>query len=555
MARTFTETFGDDLSATYTNPWFGSGNSLQVAPGTPPTRAGAKALRMITVAGTNTSIYTAGTLPKIPAGTTFDVNVSIYVSANAMASFDATDLMVFGATSDGTQAAAKIRWHMNGATLGIRAEAGASVSTDIPISLNAWHTITLHVDAVLANSYIQLDGGTTQAFTAQSKDTVFINIGSLAGNTDAMTYYLGDITIDSTVAGTATAPYIYVDFENGANSNALSATNLGNATHGGNGSWSSGGTTPGAMTISTAQEHDLSTRKVTVAGTDYLDTTGTRSAKFDLPAATSGYWGYFWKNTPDIKNVSSGVWIYTNLATTDTGTFANAGGFSNGLGSDSVGLMINSGQMYLESFANPNGNPDVGSKYNYTVNTWYWVTMQYQQYVDGSQKHQLNIYDANFNLLSHQEKAARSVSPSQATFYSIGRLGDNNDAAIAAGAGLWYDDLILDYVSGTFPLLPTSTSTASVVNVFPVVETDTRGYAVSGGQFVAAPLACVKTDAVGRSIGTSTYLRAPYRVVSTDANGFVGGNFYGAPTPVVFTDDAGFVSGAFYKAPIPVYLP
>jgi hypothetical protein len=99
---------------------------------------------------------------------------------------------------------------------------------------------------------------------------------------------------------------------------------------------------------------------------------------------------------------------------------------------------------------NPNDNPDVGSKYTYSgsgAGPW-WVTILLQKGAAGV-NNKLSIYDTSGNLLSAEEKATNTNSPTVPTAI---RFGFGDDLGTSAHTG----DLSgckLDR-NGSFPLLP-----------------------------------------------------------------------------------------------------
>ena len=121
----------------------------------------------------------------------------------------------------------------------------------------------------------------------------------------------------------------------------------------------------------------------------------------------------------------------------------------NSAGSDFTSLMIHSGNMYLEVKANPNGAPNSGTFFKYTADTWYWVTVQFQEYTSGSSVHTLYIYDASGNLINHQTKSADSSNPSKPNKFFLGRGGDSGTPS----ALVYYDNLVAD-TNGSFPISP-----------------------------------------------------------------------------------------------------
>lgn len=250
---------------------------------------------------------------------------------------------------------------------------------------------------------------------------------------------------------------MFMDFENSTDTTTLTAAILAAGTHASGplnglaGSWASVNTPTSAMTVSTAcQRPQLTTKNV--AGTGYNDSGGTRGIRYDTSASINFNWKYtFPPANPSLPaSASYGTWLFLNIATSDTG-FYNLGGLSNSNG-DSAGIMVHSGQVYLETGANPNGAPDVGSFFNYTQATWYYFTMQFQSYVSGSTFHTMKIYDTSGSLLSTQQKVAFVGHAGSPTSLGIGRGGDSGTTA---SQHVCYDGLSLQWEgAAVYPILP-----------------------------------------------------------------------------------------------------
>jgi hypothetical protein len=237
-----------------------------------------------------------------------------------------------------------------------------------------------------------------------------------------------------------------IDFSGGTNGTTMSAALLNSSAFGGAGSFGTASGSPAtAMTFSTSAHQNLLTTFNSCDG--HKTGSSTLGLNFDLSATTAYYIPYGWN--PFNNNASAGYWFYTNIATSDAGYYSFTG-IRGDLGSDSMGLMVHSGSLYLEAAGNPNGAPDTGSFFSYTANTWYWISEQYQTYVNAGSAHHFNIYSATGTLLSAQTKASKSTGSTQPDNVGIGRGGDSG---ITAGAYIQISNLKIDY-SGTFPLLP-----------------------------------------------------------------------------------------------------
>lgn len=183
---------------------------------------------------------------------------------------------------------------------------------------------------------------------------------------------------------------------------------------------------------------------------------GTLGLTYNLNAGSTGYLQGSFSNSTGMASI--GFWFKTDLPTSDAG-YHSMGGISSGTG-DFVSVMIQGGQFYLESGGNPNGNPDVGTKFPYTTNKWYWITQQYERNVSATSMHSLSIYDCGSptapvlpcSLVSAQRKY--SVNNTQnPNFLAIGKLGDTGTPANL----VYYDSMIMDTTGQTFPIIPDNT--------------------------------------------------------------------------------------------------
>src|ERR1700682_4828247 len=369
---TFTESFGDSLSLCWTGGpsscdqlWVvakGSAQAIVATPGTPPPNtASSNSLQMVETAGINSYLYTTGSFPRIPSGTAFDLHFTLDVSSQAMNAQDTTRLMTPSSLKDESQWPAQVSFRFDGTNLQLLA-GGSTSASPINISLNSWHTVQLHVDTGTNASYIVVDGGAHNTFTENAIDFVDLVIGPASGNFDAMTYYIGNVYVDSPLGGGSSSS-MYIDFENSVNGTTLTTDILAASTHCGNGVWSLTSNPITGMTISTDAQKQLHST-VTTCGKQYTDTTGTRGLRFDL-SQTSRYAAYMW-STPS-SSVSVG--FYYKIGVTDT-NYYSAFAITAG-GGDYAVLHVRGGAMYIETWTGTT------TPIKISPNTWYWATMQY----------------------------------------------------------------------------------------------------------------------------------------------------------------------------------
>ena len=179
-------------------------------------------------------------------------------------------------------------------------------------------------------------------------------IGAIGGNTQSISYAIGSITVNSSIAG-GNPPLTYVNFSGQTSGATLTTAILNSATTCGNGTW--GAQESGSPAIAETISSDVSlplTGSLTACGSDYSDAIGSPVLRFDLSQTTAEYAEYTWHTYS--PSASLGFWFETTVATTDTGYYAGWG-IGNVLGSDFAGIMNHSGQIYIETEGNPNGPP------------------------------------------------------------------------------------------------------------------------------------------------------------------------------------------------------
>jgi len=248
---------------------------------------------------------------------------------------------------------------------------------------------------------------------------------------------------------------VYANFEAGSNGQALTAAILNAGTPcntAPGGSWSVVGDAAKQMAVSTSAENNLLS-SIQACGTTFAPPDGTRGITYNLNdgGGAGGRAEFDW--TRSSNSASLGIWVKIGVPTTDT-DYHSMLAISDGTG-DFVSLMIQGGNIYLESGACPNETPvacgGTGSFYAYTANVWYWVTEKFQKNGTGTSMHMMNIYDASGNLLSAQTKPSMSgdLAPD---FISIGKIGDTGSPNVLIS----YDNFIadLDDANGAvFPIL------------------------------------------------------------------------------------------------------
>lgn len=461
----FSDSFGDDASGLacgfggYTgcsNPWnlTSTGITIGSTPGSPPANtACSKSLLVDTTNATNMYITHVGSIPTLPVGTTYDVALSITQTATpALGGFNAQDFVLLSTASDGVNYPCGLRFHTTSTGVVAVNGAGSTTSSDTAnlSAVNTWDTIKMHCQPGVKSSWVQLNSGTKQYFTANSVAANYILLGPVTGSVGAsniLKYAIGYLAISSdSITGSGKSPYVYWDGEASTNGTTFSTTIAAQGTHGGNGTWTVSGTQTAGFTVSTSCQNNLLV-PVEVSAHSYIDA-GTRGLQFTMSTVGVGgnpntYYLYSWADTPWLTSASYGRWVKTPAS--NVSDFFSHGNIIESTGVDFAGVMLTNGQLYIETNGNANGNPVVGSKYTYTPNAWYWETVQFNH----TGNHKLDLYDSTGALVSHQEKT--STSTGYPVGFELGFGGDNNNSNTAV---FCFDNVFLDYVRGN-PIRPT----------------------------------------------------------------------------------------------------
>lgn len=435
--NSFIESFGDSSSLCWTAGPSTCGQIWALTAGSPTIVASPGSPSANTVCANSLylngaqTVTTYGAIPYIAAGTTFDLYTYIYVTAGSAFSYTTaiSPMDEAGSTYPG-----RILFNYTGGNLVALAQGSTASGNTAAISLNAWHVLRLHIDATAANSYIKLDAGSNVTFTANSSDINQVQFNGVA----SATWYVGDSYITSAVGG-GPPPNLFVDFAGNTSGVVVTAGNIATGTHCGN-------DPPAVITGSTiaysnAQSITMNTAK-TACGTSYPGNAGL-SVKHDLRTTDA-----IQHNFLSMSNTASiGGFLYFNISATDTTAYnvfaiRQQGGGAASVHEEGSGTTL---RVFLET---PNGGSnELSSSYNISPNTWYWITMLYT--VGGPQY--LKIYETStwtlLATLSNADSAA--TAPANAAVY--GHSGSNLSTPAQY---IYYDNIVVDYVNGTFPILP-----------------------------------------------------------------------------------------------------
>jgi hypothetical protein len=176
-----------------------------------------------------------------------------------------------------------------------------------------------------------------------------------------------------------------VDVENTTTGTTLTAAILAGGMTTGNpnynlaANWSIGAGTAADITADSGCQDAQVTAK-NIAGNSYTDSGGSLGIKMNDSATTATNW-LLTLPVPQgtaPSSISEGFNYYPNITTADSGYYSHNGVFNTA--GDFLSLMVHSGSMYMETQKCPNCNPDSGSFYSYTDDTWYHITNQFIGY-------------------------------------------------------------------------------------------------------------------------------------------------------------------------------
>ena len=436
---TFTESFGNSSNLCWNGGpsscdqmWMaqGSPQSIVATPGSPPPNtAGPHSLQMIEPTGSASYIYSTGTFPRLPAGTSFDLSFTLDVTSQAMQASDIARLITPSNAADGSDYPAQISFGYDGTNLQLQA-GGSTFTSSVNLSLNTWHTVQLHVAGGTNASFMVVDAGAMNTFTENPSDFAYLAVGSAAGNLDAMTYYIGNVYVNSALGG-GPPPSAYIDFESSSDGTTIDTGILAASTHCGNGIWSLSTDPILGMTISAAGQKQLPS-PVTTCGTQYSDAAGTRGLQYDM-SQTARRATYTWSTTSN----SASVGFFFEITVSDTNYYSV---FNITGGLDYAALNIHNGVMALETKSGAS-NP-----IPMLPNVWYWITIQY----NAGGTHQMQVYDTtNWMVLGSVSGAA--TGNYQPTAIEIGRNGSEPGFP---SAFWYYDNVVVDYLTAKFPIVP-----------------------------------------------------------------------------------------------------
>lgn len=241
----------------------GSAQSIEASPGTPSLAyAGKNSLLMSLTNNTSSYISAFGAAAMSVSGThASDEYVTFYPTAHTIANFASKVLYCVGSNETCSSYAARVAMSPTGGNLQLIGAGSTTSARTGTVTLNAWHTIKLHIDTTAANCSLSLDGATPVTFTCNNNNIRYRMIGDTVGSANTATVYIGSVNAESVVGGGFPFSALF-DFENGSDGDAAAVGNLGTGTKGGNGIWTVPG--PAGVTISTSGQMNLESSKTIV---------------------------------------------------------------------------------------------------------------------------------------------------------------------------------------------------------------------------------------------------------------------------------------------------
>lgn len=392
----------------------------------------------------------------IPAGAPGDIWVTFDATSNGIAAYDMSQFLAASAQADGTAAYAwQLIWDDN-ASLCLEAQ-GSTASSCIAVTTGATHTLHLHVASGTNASSLSIDGGTPATFTENAQAAQYLTLGNASGNQDALTYYVGSITMSfpNVASCGGTYPGAFATF--GSLPGGVSVANLAASTIGGNGTW----TTTASITQLSASTTSLANLKspIDVCG-NWLS---GPYASLEYTSGTPGqYVSYQFSN---FTGTATATFLFkTDLPATDTNTYDIAAIEDSGAKNLDDVQMISNGntlQLWLENYTGTNQGPPIP----FTTGHVLCIAVTY----NATGNHAVSVWDVTDNWAFLGTISAASASGNYMP--SVIDIGNTGSEAQTSGYHWWYGNVQMDYrgngwnASKTFAPpapLPAIPSTASV---------------------------------------------------------------------------------------------
>jgi hypothetical protein len=379
-------------------------------------------------------------------------------------------------------------------------------------------TIQAHAGSVSGSSVLTIGAGAGSTGVATSSPTLEAKVSAVN---------------KSVVPDSTTFPYVaydmYINFEECTAAAAPTTTCLASSTAG----------SPTAWAISDPNSY-LTIQTAAQAPDSALGDTGKVGLSLNLSASgTNGSVAYLdWTFPAGESALSLGLWYYTS----EPGEFVEGPHFL---------TLINNSFGQLERIADENdsttndrvirlsGPPAPYAPYEISVNsdTWYWCTLQWIQNGTGT----LSVYSLSgttFSLVGSVTFNDALVNTSDVAVTDLA-LGNYQATTGAVTGDSYTDDLIVDYTTDTFPLLPSSTQVVPVLTSISPTSA-TAGAAAETLTLTGTNFLSTSTVTFGGTAATATYVSATELTIPLSTTNLATGGIF----PVIVTNPGVGPSGA-----------
>lgn len=186
---------GYELGAAWSETGTGTIDEDASLPGTPPSGSCTEGLHVVASDSASKSRWDNGST--ISRAQNIDIHVPFYIDSYTLASGSFPILYFQNNATAGIGILATMKVYLSGGVFKFACE-GASTSTLTAVSADAWHEVTMHLDATAASSTCTLDGTATgfQRNDANDPRYLFLGAPELAAG-QAIDIYFGRVYVDT----------------------------------------------------------------------------------------------------------------------------------------------------------------------------------------------------------------------------------------------------------------------------------------------------------------------------------------------------------------------
>lgn len=325
---------------------------------------------------------------------------------------------------------------------------------DLAVTTATWATALPSADLKNVSSTGQAMAIAYKVFpTAGASGNIQWSMGGTAGTDLGLSFILALKLVSKVAYVSPTQPTVdfILNMEAGTSGNVITTANLTAATNdnGAGGVWSTSGGTPANTYVATAAEMPLTSNfSVKVGSTGYNDSGATRGARYDHTAGTATpSWNYAFAANKAI--VSMGFFFKTTHAYHQLNSFTSMALFADGSGAFAAWNLVT--QFLTEHVARLECNSTTVSAPHFVQSQDYWISL-------------LIDTTASLGRLSMWKKSGTSwiqygftvSAPLGFSGSTVNRLQVfcSGGAYEAHTGDSYYDDVVLDWTTHAFPLLP-----------------------------------------------------------------------------------------------------